>query len=354
MLLQHLSEEDVKVVIPLTNSDEALHSADEALLLDILSRVEARSGRNTPVPDDMLDQFAISTSEDGVQVEPITDGAVETLIRDVPPDPDSPSTLAVVLTFSCIASLLLLSCVGIVLYAATVIRDGLFRSRTAWELLSYLEKRENRSEVIERRDPKDRVAYCEKMMIMDGGVEDREGLQLQREEHQSGTLSENPSPEDLDEKFYDCQCESNDSSAYSTPFMSTTPLVDVSRQTTPTPPPLELPPSYPADHPVRPQWSVRASESKLPQVTVTSPVSSKVTNSLPSSTPESTTAATLERDRRRAFTAIPELDAALAMQLRPGLGLGAMVDAAWLVRFVMALFGWCAVLMTGKRERHYA
>lgn len=59
---------------------------------------------------------------------------------------------------------------------------------------------------------------------------------------------------------------------------------------------------------------------------------------------------TLNREgRRRAYLAVPELDAALAMQLRPGLGIGA--DAAWLVRFIMALFGWCAVLMSSATRR---
>lgn len=48
--------------------------------------------------------------------------------------------------------------------------------------------------------------------------------------------------------------------------------------------------------------------------------------------------------RRRAYRApVPELDIAFAMQLRPGLGLGA--DPAWLVRFLMAMFGWMTVLI---------
>lgn len=37
------------------------------------------------------------------------------------------------------------------------------------------------------------------------------------------------------------------------------------------------------------------------------------------------------------------VDIALAMQLRPGLGLGA--DPAWMVRFLMSMFGWLAVLV---------
>ena len=43
------------------------------------------------------------------------------------------------------------------------------------------------------------------------------------------------------------------------------------------------------------------------------------------------------------------LDTALAMQLHPGLGLGIAVDAAWLVCFVMAFFGWFAILLSGRR-----
>ncbi|KAF8062377.1 hypothetical protein FPV67DRAFT_1398052, partial [Lyophyllum atratum] len=39
------------------------------------------------------------------------------------------------------------------------------------------------------------------------------------------------------------------------------------------------------------------------------------------------------------------LDLALAMQLRPGLGAGA--DPAWMVRFLMVMFGWVAVLVSG-------
>ncbi|KIK91393.1 hypothetical protein PAXRUDRAFT_66149, partial [Paxillus rubicundulus Ve08.2h10] len=51
--------------------------------------------------------------------------------------------------------------------------------------------------------------------------------------------------------------------------------------------------------------------------------------------------------RRRAYrSAVPEFDIALAMQLRPGLGIGA--DPAWIVRFLMAIFGWFAVALTGN------
>ncbi|KAH7867976.1 uncharacterized protein C8R40DRAFT_886231 [Lentinula edodes] len=45
------------------------------------------------------------------------------------------------------------------------------------------------------------------------------------------------------------------------------------------------------------------------------------------------------------------IDIALAMQLRPGLGLGA--DPAWMVRFLMAMFGWFVVLISGSAGDGY-
>ncbi|KAF9036299.1 hypothetical protein BJ165DRAFT_1354933 [Panaeolus papilionaceus] len=42
------------------------------------------------------------------------------------------------------------------------------------------------------------------------------------------------------------------------------------------------------------------------------------------------------------------IEIALAMQLRPGLGVGA--DPAWMVRFLMSMFGWFAVLVSGQAE----
>lgn len=55
------------------------------------------------------------------------------------------------------------------------------------------------------------------------------------------------------------------------------------------------------------------------------------------------------RSDARTGTAAPAIDLALAMQLRTGFG--ATADAAWLMRFLMALFGWIAVIVRGGGER---
>ncbi|PPQ69154.1 hypothetical protein CVT25_004535 [Psilocybe cyanescens] len=60
-----------------------------------------------------------------------------------------------------------------------------------------------------------------------------------------------------------------------------------------------------------------------------------------------TSSALTPRPSARAIVRSP-FDIALAMQLRPGLGAGA--DPAWMVRFLMAMFGWLAVVVSGQAE----
>lgn len=74
--------------------------------------------------------------------------------------------------------------------------------------------------------------------------------------------------------------------------------------------------------------STSTSTSTAPEATSTSPVA-------------------IQRRPRQPIVRSP-LDIALAMQLRPGLGVGA--DPAWMVRFLMAMFGWFAILVSGQGE----
>lgn len=117
----------------------------------------------------------------------------------------------------------------------------------------------------------------------------------------------------------------------------------------------------------RPAWSLRADED--PSLFVPSPSASPAPRlsplaplapleSLPSSlstspinSPAGTFALALPPARRpRAFRSpVPEFDIALAMQLRPGLGIGA--DPAWMVRFIMAMFGFLSVMWSNHSDR---
>ena len=90
------------------------------------------------------------------------------------------------------------------------------------------------------------------------------------------------------------------------------------------------PSSSPSPPPLSPR---RASPLDL----VRPPADTTASNSLP-----------LRRPRGYRST-LPEFDLALAMQLRPGLGIGA--DPAWIVRFLMAVFGWFTVMVAGRKVR---
>ncbi|KAL4247782.1 hypothetical protein ABKN59_008577 [Abortiporus biennis] len=163
-------------------------------------------------------------------------------------------------------------------------------------------------------------------------------------------------------------------------------LPSLPRATTPycTPPP--TPPRTPHRRPIqlrevetaatlnstRPAWSVRAANAPplgIPSTSLAaslSRTSSSATTTTASPTTSFNTAPSspvtniprteslqhipevekpAKRPRRAYRAPIPELDIALALQLRPGLGIGS--DAAWLVRFLMAVFGWMAVFIGG-------
>ena len=83
-----------------------------------------------------------------------------------------------------------------------------------------------------------------------------------------------------------------------------------------------------------------------------SPPSRRVSSPLDLVAPpaDTTASSSLPLRRPRGYrSTLPEFDLALAMQLRPGLGIGA--DPAWMVRFLMAVFGWFTVMVTGRKVR---
>ena len=115
--------------------------------------------------------------------------------------------------------------------------------------------------------------------------------------------------------------------------------------------------SRPSTPVIKPAWSLRAADapalglcaspSSSPMMRAVSP--DPVSRPLPipgAFMPDEESAVAERPAPRRAYRApMPELDIAFAMQLRPGLGLGS--DPAWLVRFLMTMFGWMTVLIGG-------
>ena len=94
---------------------------------------------------------------------------------------------------------------------------------------------------------------------------------------------------------------------------------------------------------------VKTSDIIAPTITVAALTSTLLSTSIAAASSSITTplSASTPLIKRRPITRSP-LDIALAMQLRPGLGVGA--DPAWMVRFLMAMFGWFAILVSGQGE----
>ncbi|KAH8112389.1 hypothetical protein DFH11DRAFT_489549 [Phellopilus nigrolimitatus] len=352
--LSSAEDDAVKALIPL-NEDE-LHSPDEKELYEILNRLESERGRGTPVPDDALDTMSLASpsSVSSVAELPVEEAEVETEIPTPVIQPEnSVSKPVVVIVGSCVISFLALCCVAASLYIVEMLRKSVLQSPAAWDILPQIEK-----SAVERSGQSNDVSHVSREPVQDSEKAPMPGaltintrlLRIPSHTSLRESMSEKMSldsidpGDDLNEKFFDVE-SSDDDSPYTTP--SVTPVDLPSDLSTPSPagtaPANDSPLIYPpemseASATAWPSWSVRATEAKQRTVETTSSVGSRAV--VPGGAREG---------QRRAFYAMPELDAALAMQLRPGLGLGA--DAAWLVRFVMALFGWCAVLMSGGARR---
>ncbi|KAI5121601.1 hypothetical protein M0805_009472 [Coniferiporia weirii] len=356
--LSSAEDNAIKALIPLTG--EELHSPDEKELHDILSRLENERGRGPPVSDDSLDTMSIGSPSGASSIKelPVDDTGIDTAGANSHTG-FLASKPVVVIVASCVISFLVLCCVAASLYIVEVLRKSVFQSPAAWDILPQLEK-----DAVERSGQTGGVSHVSRETIqgaekMPGALtvtthllKTRSCSSLREKEFEKASTDAMDSENELDEKFFDAELPDIDNSdspgsSYATPTLG----------------PVDLPPTLPtlaaavatiaavaavsgnnsapemseASAGARPSWSVRATEAKLPTVE-----------------PARSRAAVLHtgasrEGRRRAYNAMPELDAALAMQLRPGLGVGA--DAAWLVRFVMALFGWCTVLMSGNTRR---
>lgn len=227
-------------------------------------------------------------------------------------DPDSVATkadeqpLLVVLALACVAAFLALACIALTLYIIKSLRSQL---RTAW------------------------VPKKKHLPLLPPPPDVEHGPD------KLDTVSDSDSePDDPDEKYQDALDV--------TPLtrMHDLPLDD---------PPLPLTGSLSSDPPPtadrsapstrescpssisRPAWSVRAIDAPALGL------STRQDNG------DGDGIATPDHPRRRAYrSAVPDLDLALAMQLRPGLGIGA--DSAWMVRFLMTIFGWFAVVLTSN------
>ncbi|KAI0923083.1 hypothetical protein AcV5_009906 [Taiwanofungus camphoratus] len=394
----------VKAIVPLDL--EGTLTDDEKHLYDILTnskaggRLDDLDGGERPLQQDDL----VAESENALSIPPNDDTAQESLLdsstnagnQDVFTSPP-----LLVLALSCIAALLALLCVTLVLCTAHYFHSKVLSSHMTWELMPRLEKRTSlghtmddesqtlvEEQLLDLKDKEDREDLVASLVIND---EKTEELQEDAGQKMPPTAERDlSSDEEFDEKYEDAQESSlllidseipprQDVQEFprivieehsdpdflplpSSPTPFFTPTASRSPSRSPLRRPLQMREMSTTSPVSKPAWSLRAANSPSlglarPSTPRLSPDSSpRIPGALYMEEEPSSADQTIQHDmvdrpgRRRAYRApIPELDIAFALQLRPGLGLGA--DPAWLVRFLMAMFGWMTVLIGGTGPR---
>ena len=307
---------------------------------------------------DRWDAFDTNNGLDDVTDEPVVSESVVNKQHEAPsPTGESPSASLVVLAFSCVAAFLALACIALTLCITKSLRSQMLASKTAWDLLPRFWRRPRSQE--NSSAAKDHIlgGGClplqtpvgqQRLLDVEEGSAQRHDLHPGLKPLYFDAVSDMESEwDDVDEKYQDAL------DMTPLPLIHDLPLEDnVSHQSHFDDPPVPSLGSYPLDQltsdrgtplmmrelcasPVsRPAWSVRAIDSPA--------LGLSTREGGVDSTPQP-----LIHPHRRAYRSpVPEFDIALAMQLRPGLGIGA--DSAWMVRFLMAIFGWFAVAVTGN------
>lgn len=327
----------MKALIPL--DAEVLHSPDEKELYGPLSRLE-EDHQLLSVPDEALDTVSVmspASSSTGLP-DPIGDFKSQAIPEGHADTFATP--LVVILVGSCALALMAVGCIALFLYITEVLRRSAFQS-----LQGFLSHAPNNlvttseQSKVALSSPR-LITDLEKALSIDETCIEYDTARKSTEDREEFQVADSPGPASSydDVIVADEEAKSLDQESGVVPLSTIPSPARLVAEPPPFLPQVEtfsddiaVPGGLPLrgdtmqelDTP-RPSWSLRASEASA------------------------LLRASDERERRRGYGqfTVPGLDAALAMQLRPGFGMGA--DAAWLVRFVMALFGWCAILMSGS------
>lgn len=337
-----MASEEVKWIIPLDGlaRDSAVDSTnEEKTLLNALESLNDLDGVTDFLQSSGLEGI-IEGEYDVLEIKDV-DGLTPEEVAELMPNQDGMwgswwMTLldetrrpVVVSAFCAAAFMLICLCTVTALYAMDFIKMNLFNSHNLYNVLPGMEKGE-------LGGPQGRVGVEEKKLILDSPKEDE--VFNEKKDLESG----NPPPPIYPPTEGPPSPPSNPEVEVKDPGDSSQDVPDVKHDD---PDLLPLPDHNsqqpPSTNPP-PSWSIRASESQPLSVP-----GAYIFDPLPLPFSESTTE-TGEVTRRPYSERNPEIDIALAMQLRPGLGEGA--DAAWLVRFLMGIFGWMTVVVSGNER----
>ncbi|KAH7882872.1 hypothetical protein F5I97DRAFT_1930496 [Phlebopus sp. FC_14] len=360
--VQYLAAEQQDMYIPQSDAESIEASASFGII----------PGQKASVEETFLNEPIDGSQGDSDNPDPLLDVDAEGLatlmsVVTLPADGerssksnnDEPSLNSLlVLAFSCVAAFSALVCIALTLYVDKHLRSRILTSQTAWHLLPRIQKLTTPSLLSQTAHSRsgDQTLSGNTLPLQIGGphclgVEDgvleKHGLLIEEKHIYFDAVSDiQPEWDDVEENYEDALATIPLPPTYALP-------PNGHGQSLFTDPPLpyaqfesSLLPRPQANHIVtttrevafspvsRPAWSVRATDS--PPLGLT-PLEASVDFH-----PQA-----FVHSRRRAYRAVPEFDVALAMQLRPGFGTGA--DSAWMVRFLMAIFGWFAVALAGNR-----
>ncbi|KAI0326399.1 hypothetical protein GY45DRAFT_1310594 [Cubamyces sp. BRFM 1775] len=393
----------VKAVIPLNVDGNP--SEDEKQLYDILkglkdsasgSSLQDLDGGERPLPEDPATAVDATDADADASQEPSQEEYPSIGLTNFYTSPP-----LIVIAVSCLAAFLSLLCIGLGLYALNRFQSFMLKSDLAWDILPRLERRvglDGPDDIHVRTGSA--IQQPEKRRLLPANAPLPPPVEFQDEKKDDRLLADDPSTdeEDLDEKFEDAQEHSllfldtdlppqyspkpelprivieehadpdllplpdiPTASGQSTPF--STPLRNPGQLASPTRSPARRTPQMrelqssptPASKPL---WSLRAADAPALGLTApSSPSSAPAQGRTASPAPQLPGALfaddapelnMVEAPRPRTRTPRQPLDIAFALQLRPGLGLGA--DSAWIVRFLMTMFGWMTVLIGAGRQ----
>ena len=355
-VLAGLESEEVKLIIPLddfTRDSAIVPTNEEKTLLNALESLNDLDG-DTNLQSSMGLDGIIEGEYDVLEIGDV-DGLSPEDAAELTPNQGpwwmtfvDEASRPILISVACAAAFLLISlCTITALYAMDFIKFGLFNSRDFYNVLPGMEKGGLDA-------PQGRVGVRGKEMILDSPKEEQEEeIFNEKRDIETGSApqpvppsAETPSPpphleaemQESGDSFEDAPDVEHDDPDF-------LPLPDHTNQQPPsTPPRRSMNPQMRerTSTNLPPSWSIRASESQPLSIP-----GAYVFDSLP--LPFSEVATEIGEVTRRPYSdRNPEIDIALAMQLRPGLGEGA--DAAWLVRFLMGIFGWVTVMVSGNGQ----
>lgn len=235
-------------------------------------------------------------------------------------------------------------CTVTALYAMDFIKAKLFNSHDLYDVLPGVEKGGLGA-------PQGRVGVKEKQLILDSSKEEQEEAFNEKNDPEAGNTSHPASPSagtpSPPPPYPEAEVQDSGDSLEDAPDAEhddpgLLPLPEHTANESPSTPPrrsMNFQMRERTSTNLPPSWSVRASESQPLSIP-----GAYVFDSLPLPFSE-VTMESGEVTQRPYSDRNPEIDIALAMQLRPGLGEGA--DATWLVRFLMGIFGWVTVAVSG-------